>query len=136
MSAASGGAAPDKRWPSSANDPIITSVADRDGITVVTVGGEIDMFIAPTLEAAIAEGFAADAKALIIDLSAVEFIASAGLQILAATHEKISKSAHFAVVATYPATTRPIQLTGLDEILDVYPTLDDALTAVRMRLVQ
>lgn len=120
----------------SANDPITTSVAHRDGIAVVTVGGEIDSFTAPALEAAIAEALAVDPTALIIELSTVTFLASAGLQILAATHDKVSKSAHFTVVAKGPATSRPIQLTGLDETLDIYPTLDDALTAVRIRLVQ
>ena len=105
-------------------------------IAVVTVGGEIDSFTAPALEAAIAEALAVDPTALIIELSTVTFLASAGLQILAATHDKVSKSAHFTVVAKGPATSRPIQLTGLDETLDIYPTLDDALTAVRIRLVQ
>lgn len=72
----------------SANDPITTSVAHRDGIAVVTVGGEIDSFTAPALEAAIAEALAVDPTALIIELSTVTFLASAGLQILAATHAK------------------------------------------------
>ena len=60
----------------SANDPITTSVAHRDGIAVVTVGGEIDSFTAPALEAAIAEALAVDPTALIIELSTVTFLAS------------------------------------------------------------
>ena len=135
MSAASG-AAPDTGWPLSANDSITTSVAHRDGIAVVTVGGEIDSFTAAVLEAAIAEALAVDPMALIIDLFAVEFMASAGLQILAATDEQVRKSAQLAVVAKGPATSRPIQLTGLDQTLDMCLTLEDALIAVRMRLVQ
>jgi len=34
-------------------------------------------------------------------------------------------------VANNPATSRPMQLTGLDKVISLYPTLDDALTAMR-----
>lgn len=57
-------------------------------------------------------------------------MASVGLRILAATQEKVSKSVQVAVVASNPATSRPMQLTGLDKVLSLYPTLDDALTAM------
>jgi anti-sigma B factor antagonist len=115
----------------SATDPITISVAHREGVAVLTVGGEIDLATAPVLEGAIADALAENPPALVIDLSPVQFLASAGLQILVATQEKLGGSAHFAVVANGPATSRPIQLTGLDEIFALYPTLDDALNAVR-----
>jgi anti-anti-sigma factor len=102
-----------------------------DGIAVLAVAGEIDLATAPALEQAITSALANDPTALVIELSAVTFMASAGMQILATTQQKVSKSAQFAVVADGPATSRPIQLTGLDEILGLYPTLDEALTAVR-----
>jgi anti-anti-sigma factor len=57
-------------------------------------------------------------------------MASVGLRILVATHEKVSKSAQVAVVANNPAASRPIQLTGLDKVISLYPTLDEALIAV------
>lgn len=115
----------------SATDPITTSVGYRDGIAVLTVGGEIDLLTAPALQEAIDGVVAQGPPALVIDLSAVDFLASAGLKLLAATHEKISESAQFAVVARGPATRRPMQLTGLDKIFSVYPTLDDALTELQ-----
>jgi anti-anti-sigma factor len=115
----------------SATDPITTSVGYRDGIAVLTVGGEIDLVTAPALEEAIGGVVADEPTALIIDLSAVDFLASAGLKLLAATHERICDSAQFAVVAHGPATRRPIHLTGLDKTFLVYPTLDDALTELQ-----
>ena len=57
-------------------------------------------------------------------------MASIGLRILAAAHERVSKSAQVAVVANNSATSRPIELTGLDKIISLYSTLDDALIAV------
>ena len=82
-------------------------------------------------EQAISAVVADGPTALVIDLSAVEFLGSVGLKILAATYEKLGKSTEFGVVARGPATRRPIHLTGLDKTFPLYPTLDDALTAVR-----
>lgn len=114
----------------SAADPITTSLAHPEGIAVVSIGGEIDLSTASAFEAAIAGALDDEPPVLVIELSAVSFMASVGLRILAAAHEKVSKSVHVAVVASNPATSRPMQLTGLDKILSMYPTLDDALTAV------
>jgi anti-sigma B factor antagonist len=112
-------------------DAIATALAYQDGIAVLTVGGDVDLATVPALEAAIHEALALKPAGLVIDLSNVAFLASAGLQALVATHNNISESAQFAVVANSASTSRPIQLTGLDQIFELYPTLDEALTAVK-----
>lgn len=114
----------------SAADPITTSVAHREGVAVVSIGGEIDLSTAPAFEAAIAEALEEDPTALVLELSGVRFMASVGLRILAATQEKFGKTRQVAVVADNPAATRPIQLTGLDNVISLYPTLDEALSAL------
>lgn len=98
---------------------------------MLTVGGDVDLATVPDLEAAITEALTQEPTALIVDLSAVDFLASAGLQTLVATHETVSKTSRFAVVANGPATSRPIQLTGLDQIFALYPTVADAIAALR-----
>jgi anti-sigma B factor antagonist len=122
---------PDQGRQLSAANPLTTSVARREGVTVVSVGGEIDLSTAPAFEAAIASVLDEDPPVLVIELSAVNFMASAGLRILAAVHEKLSKPGQLAVVASNPATSRPIQLTGLDQLFSLYASLGDALMAVR-----
>jgi anti-sigma B factor antagonist len=114
----------------SAADPITTSVAHRDGVAVVSIGGEIDVSTAPAFEAVIAEALEEDPPALAIELSEVTFIASVGLRILAATQDKVGKSIQIAVVADNAAASRPMQLTGLDDVISMYPKLDDALAAL------
>ena len=111
-------------------DPITTSVAHRNGVAVVTVGGEIDLSTAPTFEAAIATALEDAPTVLVVELSAVQFMASVGLRILAAAREQLAESVQVAVVANNPATRRPLQLTGLDKMFSLYRTLGDALTAV------
>jgi anti-sigma B factor antagonist len=115
-------------------DSITTSVERRDDITLLTVGEVVDLATAPVLEEAIDGVLSQEPKALIVDLSAVTFLASVGLRLLVRTHEKVSKSGEFAVVASGPVTSRPIQLTGLDEVFSLYPTLDEAVMGVRTQL--
>ena len=98
---------------------------------MVSVAGEIDLATAPVLQDALDGVLTVYPTALIIDLSEVEFLGSAGLQILAATHDKLKDSTRLAVVADGPATSRPIQLTGLNEIFTLFSTLDEALAAMQ-----
>jgi anti-sigma B factor antagonist len=112
----------------SAADPITTSVAHRDGAAVVSVSGEIDLSTAPAFEEAIAQALQANPAVLAIELSGVTFMASVGLRILAATNEKVGYATRVAVVANSPAASRPIQLTGLDNVVALYPSVDAALT--------
>jgi anti-sigma B factor antagonist len=113
-----------------AKDPIITSVSYDDGVAVLSISGEIDLATIPAFEAAIADALTRRPTALIVNLSAVDFLASAGLQALVAANEKIGGEAGFAVVADGPATSRPIQLTGLDQILSLSSSLAEARAAV------
>lgn len=111
---------------------ITTSLAHLDEITVVSVVGEIDVASAPAFETVVAAVLADDPIALIVDLSKVDFLATAGLRILAATYEKITLAGgRFAVVADSPANRRPIQLTDLNQLFSLNRTLDDAITSVR-----
>ncbi|MBI2701743.1 hypothetical protein A9W98_24630 [Mycobacterium gordonae] len=71
------------------------------------------------------------AALLIADLSAVTFLASAGLQALLDCQEKCqSVGATLHVVANQPAVVRPLKLTGLDRAFRVYAAFSDALPAV------
>ena len=114
----------------SAADPITTSVAHREGVALVGIGGEIDLSTAPAFEEVIAEALEVDPPALVVELSEVTFLASVGLRILAATQEEVGTSVQLAVVADHAAASRPMQLTGLDKLISLYPTLDEALTAL------
>ncbi|MCT7661466.1 STAS domain-containing protein [Mycobacterium deserti] len=114
----------------SGNEPITISATDQDGIAVLTVGGDVDLATVGDFDAAVNDALERTPKALVIDLTAVDFLASAGLQALVATQQRIGTSAGFAVVANGPATSRPIQLTGLDQIFSLFSSLPEALTAL------
>jgi anti-anti-sigma factor len=99
-------------------------------VAVVGVSGELDMLTAPELARVIEAAARKNPAALVVDLSAVEFLASAGMSTLITAHEVVAPRARFAVVADGPATSRPLRLVGIDQIFAVYRTLDDALAGV------
>lgn len=115
----------------SGTEAITTAVERQDGSAVLRVRGVVDLATGAVLQQAIDELVETKPAVLVVDLSAVDFLASVGLQILVGTHERITPDAQFAVVADGPATSRPIQLTRLDEVLALYPTLDEALAGVQ-----
>ena len=97
-------------------------------LAVVSVSGNVDMLSAPWLTDAIESALAKSPKALVVDLSRVDFLGSAGISVLMATHGKIGDSSRFAVVADGPTTHRPLTLLGLNEVMSLHRTLDDALS--------
>ena len=96
-------------------------------IVVVTVSGDLDMLTAPAVAEVIQAANGKEPAALIVDLSRVEFLASAGMNLLIQAHRDIAPSGRFGVVADGPSTGRPLTLIGIDTIVAVYRTLDDAL---------
>lgn len=100
---------------------------ETDGAVVLAVSGEVDMLSAPQLAEAIHTALAAKPAALVVDLTKVEFLASAGLSVLVNGQSEVEAPTKFAVVADGPATSRPIKLMGIDSLLSLHRTLDSAL---------
>lgn len=104
----------------------------HDHLVVLSVNGPVDMLTAPQLSRAICDVLENSATTLIIDLTEVTFLASVGMSVLVATQGAADAMAvRFAVVAEGAATSRPIRLLGIDNILALYPTLDDAVRTLR-----
>ena len=104
-----------------------------NGVCVLVVDGELDALTAPLLAARIHEQLAAAPAHLIVDLEAVRFFGSSGLNCLLDARELIQQTPgvqlHIAGVVTR-AVARPLEVTGLLERFDSYLTLADALTAL------
>ncbi len=101
-----------------------------NGITVLTVLGEIDTASVPVLADKANRALIDGPAALVIDLTDVEFLSSAGLEVLVRTHHAGGAATKVVVVAAGPATSRPITLTGVDQIVPLYSALDEAIAAV------
>jgi anti-sigma B factor antagonist len=103
-----------------------------DGTLVIAAIGEVDLDTAPALGAAIKACIdEAGGKPCILDLTAVTFLNSAGLTMLlqaADRAEEVREPLRIVVDANRPVI-RPIQVTGLDNELSLYHTVDEAVRA-------
>ncbi|GGK99906.1 STAS domain-containing protein [Nocardia jinanensis] len=109
------------------NAPRLLDVAVRteNGTAIVTVQGEVDMASAPQLQAAL-EDAQRGGDPLIVDMSEVGFLGSAGLSVLLVISEAADPGTGLRVVVS-DAVRRPIELTGLDKLLSIHESLAAAL---------
>ncbi|MCV7061845.1 STAS domain-containing protein [Mycolicibacterium vaccae] len=98
-----------------------------DGVIVVAATGAVDMLTAPQLQDVVSAALERKPGALIIDLTEVDFLGSAGMQVLMITRKELDGAIRFAVVADGPATSRPLKITGVADYIDLFSTLDVAL---------
>ena len=93
----------------------------RSGTGVqLSVSGEVDSSTAPRVRAAVDTAFAQRVAALTVDLDGVTFLDSAGLCVLAGAHRRAAESGvRLRVLASSRAVVRPLQITGLYDLLAV-----------------
>ncbi|HEX3787800.1 MAG TPA: STAS domain-containing protein [Pseudonocardiaceae bacterium] len=97
-------------------------------LVALQVEGELDMLTSPTLADRVREHFAADGGALVVDMTRVSFLGSAGLAVLAeAAGLAAAHATELRVIATTTAVLRPLEVTGLDERVH---TCDSMATAI------
>jgi anti-sigma B factor antagonist len=94
---------------------------------VVRVTGELDTLTAPAVEAQLATAQAdlVAPSVLIVDLSDVAFMSSAGLALLVAHHERSLDQGNrlYVVTGNNRSVLRPVRVTGLDTVLNLADTV-------------
>ena len=103
-----------------ASDLISIDVADLGAGVTVTAAGEVDSTSAPVLRERLDALLDGGAQEITIDLAAVTFLDSAGLCVLAAAYRRASgQDVRLRVLAASRAVIRPLQITGLWNLLQV-----------------
>jgi anti-sigma B factor antagonist len=104
------------------------STREDAGRTVVTAVGEVDVYTAPALDDALSAAVVAGATALVVDLSAVDFLDSTGLSVLVKALKRVRDiDGSLSVVVTAARVAKVFRITGLDQVIPVHPSLADAL---------
>jgi anti-sigma B factor antagonist len=118
------------------NDPVLGAVhvttRQAEGTSIITVAGEIDMVTAPTVHDAVRVALEDPSTgACIVDLTEVAFLGSAGLTALmqATEHARHRREPLRIVVDGNQLVIRPIEVTGLDHLLALYHSVEEALAA-------
>lgn len=101
----------------------------RDGHAIVTAVGELDAHSAPALQAQLEPLTAQPNAAVIVDLTDVGFIDSTGLGVLVTTLKHVREvDGRLDVVVTSPRVLKVLAITGLDVVIPLHATLDEAVT--------
>ncbi len=103
------------------DDLVALDVRRSEGSVCIVATGEIDSSSAPqfrrTLETLLDEP---DLSEIVVDLAGVTFLDSAGLCVLAAAHRRLKgRGMRLRVLASSRAVIRPLQITGLWDLLRV-----------------
>ena len=94
------------------------------------VRGELDLYTAPQLHAALDEATDGGARHLAVDLAEVAFIDSTALGVLIGASKRLhSKEGALAIVCRHEKIRRVFQITGLDQVLAMHTSRDEALSA-------
>jgi anti-sigma B factor antagonist len=116
-------------WP---NDFVVTTSPagpDLPEAYVVSCTGELDMATGPRLREAIDAISDAD---LIVDLGGLSFIDSTGISILLGTLRRFEEADKRLVVSCPPGAPRRVfELTGLEDVLEICDSRQDAETRMR-----
>jgi anti-sigma B factor antagonist len=93
---------------------------------VVQACGELDMLTAPRLSAQLdqAEAIVVPPAPVVLDLTGLTFMGSAGLAVLLAHHERCAAlGSTLQIRANTSVVTRPLAMTALDRVLNLVPDL-------------
>jgi anti-sigma B factor antagonist len=82
--------------------------------------GEIDASTAPVLRRAVEAGAATGLPLLVIDLSGVTFLESAGLAVLIGAHRDMPPGQRVALAAVPPRMRRMLEVAAVDQIMSVH----------------
>jgi anti-anti-sigma factor len=107
-------------------EPPVRGVEAMDGAVVVRLGGELDLYNAEEVRAALGEAMAREPERIVIDMAQVEFVDSTALGVLIEARSKLGRDG-LALAALQLDTRRTLQVSGLDRHLPVHDTVDGAL---------
>ncbi len=95
-------------------------------LTVLVLRGEIDAHTAPQVRDAVDQALGEGARAIVIDLSEVSFIDAAGLGVIVIAARHLGPGS-VGLVCPRKGIVRVFRICGLDRLLDIYETREQAL---------
>ena len=102
----------------------------KDGIEVVTVEREIDIYTAPRLRELLIDLASKDSYQLIVDLEKVGFLDSTGLGVLVGGLKRVRPhDGWLDLICTQERILNIFNITGLTKVFGIYQSVDQAIAA-------
>src|SRR5271167_4756721 len=107
---------------------------DKDGIEVIDVQGEIDIYTAPRLRELLIDLVSTNNYQLVVNLDKVGFLDSTGLGVLVGGLKRVrAHDGSLDLICTQERILKIFRITGLTEVFGIYETADQAIAARKGR---
>jgi anti-sigma B factor antagonist len=105
--------------------------SELDGVTVVAVEGEIDVYTAPRLRDRITELVGEGSYQLVVDLEGVDFLDSTGLGVLVGGLKKVrAHGGSLQLVCTQERLLKIFRITGLAKVFAIHGDANAAVASL------
>jgi anti-sigma B factor antagonist len=102
----------------------------KDGIEIVEVEGEIDVYTAPRLRELLIELVNTGFYQLVVNMERVEFLDSTGLGVLVGGLKRVrAHDGSLDLVCTQERILKIFRITGLTKVFGIHDTVDEAIKA-------
>ncbi|MCP4624923.1 MAG: STAS domain-containing protein [bacterium] len=109
------------------------SVQQSDQISIVSIAGTFDALTADQIVGCIDERISSGEKHLVLDLSEVEFMSSAGLRvILGALKQTRQAGGDLYLAGAKGGVDRVLKMSGFPKILKAYDSIDNAIAQFKV----
>ncbi|MCD0450608.1 STAS domain-containing protein [Actinocorallia sp. API 0066] len=105
----------------------VTDYTSDDGITVINVEGEIDVYTAPKLREKLIDLVNKGKFHLLVDMEKVEFLDSTGLGVLVGGLKRVrAHDGSLELVCTQERILKIFRITGLTKVFGIHDSIDEA----------
>ena len=109
----------------------ITEQGSEAGHFVIAARGEIDLFTAPELKAALGEALESGRTRIVVDLTETTFLDSTALGVLIGAIKRLrGRDGRMTIVNVDQNIAKTFEITGLDQIFTIRSSRDEALAAL------
>lgn len=103
-------------------------VSEREGWTVLEVGGEVDVATAPRLREQLIKLVNDQRYRIVVDLLGVDFIDSTGLGVLIGALKRVrTHDGDLVLVCADARIVKVFEITGLDRVFEIHGSVDGAV---------
>jgi anti-sigma B factor antagonist len=102
-----------------------------DDLYVISLSGEVDLYTAPEFKQELLDAIGKGAKEVVVDFSNTTFIDSTTLGVLVGGVKRLrTNEGQLSLVCSDRNITKIFEITGLDRVFTIYPTRDEAVSAI------
>lgn len=107
------------------------TIRNEEGVTVISIGGPIDVSKALELRNLLGEQVAAAGQKVLLEMSGVPLIDSSGIGVMVSAHRRAEQAgAAFALAEPSEAVAKVFALTRTDRLLSIYPSVAEGVAAL------